>query len=304
LLRSGRDGNHRSEEQTPALKLISRDHQEADMDREFFNSTTSWGAIAAGAVVTCAVTLFVTALCVGGGLAIVSPWSGEGVSASTFGWTAGVGVVCIALIASAIGGYITGRLRHGWDDIHADERYFRDTAHGFVTWAFATILTVSVLAGAGTHLLAAASTGAIPAAGAGAAQAASSNDIYVDRLLRSNTPNQNANPADTRAELSRVLAPIARRGGQISQDDRAYMAQVVAARTGLSQDEAQKRVDQTIAQAKDAADKARKAALAAALWAAIALLAGALAASIAAAEGGKLRNTRWYEVTTVTTSRM
>jgi hypothetical protein len=272
------------------------------MDREFFNSAVSWGAIAAGSVVTCAVTLFVIALAVGGGLALVSPWSGEGVSATTFAWTSGVALVCVALISSGLGGYITGRLRHGWEDIHADERYFRDTAHGLTTWAFATLLTVSVLAGAGTHLLASASTGAIPAAGAGAAQAASSsNDSYVDRLLRSNTPNQNASTADTRAELTRVLAPIGRRGGQVSQEDRAYAAQVVAARTGLSQDEAQKRVDQTIAQAKDAADKARKAALAAAIWAAIALLAGALAAAIAATEGGKMRNTRWYETTTTTT---
>jgi hypothetical protein len=222
----------------------------------------------------------------------------------TFGWSAGVALVCVALIASSLGGYITGRLRHGWDDIHADERYFRDTAHGVVTWAFATLLTVSLLAGAGTHLLAAASTGSIPAAGAGVAQAASSNDVYIDRLLRSNAPNQNANAADTRTELSRVLAPIASRGGQVSQDDRTYAAQVVAARTGLSQDEAQKRVDQIITQAKDAADKARKAALAAALWSAIALLAGALGAAIAAAEGGKMRNSRWYETTTITAKRI
>jgi hypothetical protein len=271
------------------------------MDREFFNSTVSWGAIAAGSVVTCAVTLFATALVVGGGLSMVSPWSGEGVSATTFAWSAGVALVCVALIASSLGGYITGRLRHAWDDVHIDERYFRDTAHGLVAWAFATVLTATILAGAGTHLLAAASTGAIPAAGAGAAQAASSNDLYVDRLLRSNAPNQNANAADTRAELARVLAPIATRGGQVSQDDRAYAAQVVAARTGLSPDEAQKRVDQVITQAKEAADKARKAALAASLWAAIALLVGALGAAIAAAEGGKMRNTRWYERTTVTT---
>ena len=273
------------------------------MDREFLNSTVSWGAIAAGAVVACATTLFITALAIGGGLALVSPWSGEGVSATTFGWTTGVALVCVALVSSALGGFITGRLRHGWDDIHADERYFRDTAHGLVTWAFATVLTVSLLAGAGTRLLAAASTGAIPAAGAGAAQAASSNDMYLDRLLRSNTPNQNANAADTRAELSRVLAPLSRRGGQVAADDRAYAAQVVASRTGLSPDEAQKRVDQVVTQAKDAADKARKAALAAALWSAIALLAGALAASFAAAEGGAMRNTRWYETAPVKTAR-
>jgi hypothetical protein len=268
------------------------------MDRDFFNSTVSWGAIAAGSVVACAVTLLLTAFGVGGGLALVSPWYGEGVSATTIGWTAGVGLVCLAIIASALGGYITGRLRHGWDDIHVDERYFRDTAHGFVTWAFATILTAGVLSAAGTHILAGASAGSIPAAGAGAAQAASSpNDIYVDRLMRSTNPNQNANPADTRAELTRLMAPIARKGGQISQEDRTYAAQLVASRTGISQDEAQKRVDQTIAQAKDAADKARKTAMVLALWTAASLLAGALAGALTAAEGGKLRNARWYDTT-------
>jgi hypothetical protein len=267
------------------------------MDRDFFNSSVSWGAIAAGAVVACAVTLLCSAFGVGGGLALVSPWYGEGVSATTIGWTAGLALICLAVIASALGGYITGRLRHGWDDIHIDERYFRDTAHGFVTWAFATILTAGVLSAAGTHLLAGASAGSIPAAGAGPAQAATSGDVYVDRLLRSTNATLNASPADTRAELTRLMAPIARKGGQISQDDRVYAAQLVATRTGIPPQEAQKRVDQTIAQAKDAADKARRAAMVLALWTAASLLAGALAAAVAAAEGGKIRNTRWYETT-------
>jgi hypothetical protein len=88
------------------------------------------------------------------------------------------------MIASTFGGYITGRLRHAWEDVNIHER-FRDTAHGFVTWAFATVLTATVLAGAGSHLLAAAWAVAIPAAGVGAAQAANScGDVYVDRLLR------------------------------------------------------------------------------------------------------------------------
>jgi hypothetical protein len=265
------------------------------MDRDFFNSTVSWGAIAAGSVVACAVTLLLSAFGIGGGLALVSPWYGEGAPTTAIGWTAGVGLVCLAIIASALGGYITGRLRHGWEDVHADERYFRDTAHGFVTWAFATILTAGVLTGAGTHLLAGASAGSIPAASAGAAQAASSGDVYVDRLMRSTSPAQNVNPAETRAELSRLMAPISRKGGLISQDDRAYAAQLIASRTGISPQEAKQRVDQAIAQAKEAADKARKAAMVLALWIAASLLAGALAGAIAAAEGGKLRNTRWYE---------
>jgi hypothetical protein len=273
------------------------------MDRNDFNSTVSWGAILAGSFTAAAVTLIVVAFGVGAGLSVVSPWNGEGISATTASWAAGLFLVAVGMIASTFGGYITGRLRHAWDEVNVHERYFRDTAHGFVAWAFATVLTATVLAGAGTHLLAAASTGAIPAAGAGAAQASNNGgDLYVDRLLRAgpqtNGPTTTApsnDQAATRAELLRIIGPATRKGGDVSAEDRAYAARLIAARTGLSQPEAEQRVNQTITQAKDAADQARRAAAKFSLWVAISLLAGAFAASLAAAEGGKLRNARWYE---------
>jgi len=276
------------------------------MDRDAFNSTGSWGAILAGGFTAAAVSLIVVAFGIGAGLSVVSPWQGEGISATTASWSAGVFLVVIAMIASTFGGYITGRLRPGWDDVNAHERFFRDTAHGFVAWAFATVLTATVLAGAGTHLLAAASAGAIPAAGAGAAQAAgnttgNSGDIYVDRLLRAGPQTDGrttcpaADQAATRTELLRIMAPATRKGGEVSPDDRAYAARVIAARTGLSQAEAEQRVNQTITQAKETADQARRAAAKFSLWIAISLLAGAFSGSLAAAEGGKLRNERWYE---------
>ena len=144
------------------------------------------------------------------GLSVVSPWNGEGISATTASWSAGLFLVAVAMIASTFGGYITGRLRHSWEDVHIHERFFRDTAHGFVAWAFATVLTATLLAG--SHLLAAASAGAIPAAGAGAVQAANSGgDIYVDRLLRvgpqtdGRTTSPPADPAAARAELLRII---------------------------------------------------------------------------------------------------
>jgi hypothetical protein len=274
------------------------------MDREFFNSTVSWGAIAAGSIVAVGVTLLFMAFGIGGGLAIVSPWQNEGVSATTFSWLSGIALVCLAMIASAFGGYVTGLLRHGWDAITEDERYFRDTVHGFVTWAFATVLTVFVIGAAGTHILAGASAGSIPAAGAGAAQEASNGgDIYVDRLLRTNRQGTQAgNLADTRGELLRIITPGTVRGGQVADADRAYAAQIVAARTGLSPEDARRRVDETIAQAKEAADKARKAAMKLALWSAVAMLAGALVAALSAAEGGKIRN-RYLVPVAVTVGR-
>ena len=274
------------------------------MDREFFNSTVSWGAIAAGSIVACGVTLLAMAFGIGGGLAIVSPWQNEGVSSTTASWLAGLGLVCLAVIASAFGGYVTGLLRHGWDAITEDERYFRDTVHGFVTWAFATVLTVFVIGAAGTHILAGASAGSIPAAGAGAAQAASEGDVYVDRLLRpTRQATQTGNLADTRSELLRIITPGMARGGQVADADRAYAAQVVAARTGLSPEDARRRVDETIAAAKDAADKARRAAMKLALWSAVAMLFGALVASLAAAEGGKIRNRYLVPVTVTVVGR-
>jgi hypothetical protein len=280
------------------------------MDRYDFNSTVSWGAILAGGFTAAAVTLIVVAFGVGAGLSVVSPWSGEGISATTASWAAGLFLVVVAMIASTFGGYITGRLRPGWDDVNVHERFFRDTAHGFVAWAFATILTVTVLAGAGTHLLAAASAGAIPAAGAGAGQAASNGgDIYVDRLLRvgPQTSGQtgaapSSDQAATRAELLRTIGPATLKGGEASADDRSYAARLIAARTGISQSEAELRVNQTIAQAKEAADRARRAAAKFSLWIAVSLLAGAFSASLAAAEGGKLRNARWYEEGVATTT--
>ena len=279
------------------------------MDRYDFNSTVSWGAILAGGFTAAAVTLIVVAFGVGAGLSVVSPWSGEGISATTASWAAGLFLVVVAMIASTFGGYITGRLRPGWDDVNVHERFFRDTAHGFVAWAFATVLTVTVLAGAGTHLLAAASAGAIPAAGAGAAQAANSGgDIYVDRLLRvgpqtdGRTNGPSADQAATRAELLRIIGPATLKGGEASADDRSYAARLIAAHTGISQSEAEQRVNQTIAQAKEAADRARRAGAKFSLWIAVSLLAGAFSASLAAAEGGKLRNERWYEEGAATTT--
>jgi len=284
------------------------------MNQTLGHHDVCWGAVIAGAIVACASTLLLTAFAVGGGLTVISPWEGEGLSATTISVVAGIGLVAMAIIASALGGYITGRMRHAWEDIHEHERYFRDTGHGLVTWALATLLTATVLAGAATHIAAGASAGSIPAAGAGAAAASSSmGDRYVDILLRgtpnpstpqqlgtnATAPNSGGNANDSREEVSRLIAPAMRRTGEVSAADRTYLAQVVSARTGLPQDQAQQRVDQTITQAKQAADQARKAAAKAAMWLAASLLAGAFAAMLGAIEGGKLRNSRWYETTTV-----
>jgi hypothetical protein len=269
-------------------------------------SAVSWGAILAGGVAAAAVTLVLLAFGIGVGFSVVSPWTDQGVSSTTFSVGAGVYLIVVAMLGSTVGGYLAGRLRVRWAGVHHDEVYFRDTAHGLLSWAIATVLSATVLGGAITHILAGASAGAIPA---GAAAAANSNagpaDIYVDRLLRSDgsaaagaavAPQTNGGGAfATRAELTRLLVPGLKKGADISAADRAYAARVVSVRTGLSQADAEKRVNDTIAQAKKAADDARKATAKLSLWLAASMLAGALASILAATEGGLLRDSPWYE---------
>src|SRR6202051_3889956 len=92
----------------------------------------SWAAVAAGATVSCALTLVLIAFGTGLGLSVVSPWAGSGISATTFKIGTGLYLIVIAMLSSSIGGYIAGRLRTRWIGVHSDEVYFRDTAHGFV----------------------------------------------------------------------------------------------------------------------------------------------------------------------------
>ena len=258
--------------------------------------TMSWPAVFAGGVAASAVALLLIVFGVGVGLSSVSPWADQGVSAGTFKIATGIYLIVVAMISSTIGGFIAGRMRDSWTNAHVDEVYFRDTAHGFMSWAFATLLSVTVLGAAGTHLVSSAITGAVPAAGAAAASS-SPSDATVDALLRATPANaavSATDPARQRAEIGRIMAPVLT-GGELSADDRTYVAQVISARTGLSQAEAEQRVSAAVQKAKVAADDARKAAAKFALWLAASQLAGALAASLAATEGGVLRDSRWYE---------
>ena len=257
-------------------------------------SGVSWGAVAAGAIVSCALTLVVLAFGVGLGLSVVSPWSGSGVSATTFKIGTGLYLIVIAMLSSSIGGYIAGRLRSRWLDVHSDEVYFRDTAHGFIAWAFATVLGAVLLASPAGSLIGGTASGVTQGA-ASAAQASGPMDGYVDTLLRSDSPGAaNAgNGYDPRAEFTRLFTSSFRNGTDLKPADRQYVSKVVAARTGLSQADADKRVTEVVTQAKSDIDAARKAAAQLAFWLTASLLIGAFCASLAATEGGGLRDGTW-----------
>ncbi|WP_334261698.1 hypothetical protein [Bradyrhizobium sp. 6(2017)] len=120
-------------------------------------------------------------------------------------------------------------------------------------------------------------------------------DGYVDTLLRGDPATQSANssPADARGEVTRLFVQSFRNGGDLKAADREYAAKVVAARTGLSQQDADKRVNDVVTQIKADAEAVRKASASLAFWITASLLLGAFCASLAATEGGGLRDGTW-----------
>jgi hypothetical protein len=264
-------------------------------EEESTASAVSWAAVAAGAVAAAALTLALVAFGAGMGLSAVSPWSNSGVSATTFKVGTGIYLCVAAMLASTIGGYLAGRLRTKWTGLHTDEVVFRDTAHGFLAWAFAAVLSAAVLGAATSAIVGGAASGTVQAAGSAAsASGGDPSGYFVDTLFRSDgpAPQTAADPAAQRAEVGRVLA-TALREGSLNPADRAYVVKLVSARTGLSQADAEKRVDEVVNAAKQALDDARRAAAHLALWLTAAMFIGAFAASLAAIEGGQLRDGVW-----------
>jgi hypothetical protein len=281
-------------------------------------SAVSWAAVFAGALGAVAVSVILLELGLGLGFASTSAWPNSGASLATLGVMGGVWLILAQWISAGVGGYLAGRLRTKWTGLHTDEVFFRDTAHGFLAWALGTVI--------GLLLIAAVSAGAINAtsrvaggAAAGAAQGAAiagtanpgsgfasviNDGYYVDMLYRPAGGNAATNAAtpsprnagDDRAMARRILIRDLP-NGSLTPDDRTYLAQSIAAQSGMSQAEAEQRVDQTVAQiksaedqARQAADKARKAAAFASIATALAMVVGAFIAAVSGALGGKLRD--------------
>ena len=253
----------------------------------------SWAAVAAGAIASLALTLLLLSFGAGMGFAVVSPWGNSGVAATTFQIGTGLYFVVMAMISSALGGYLAGRLRTKWIGVHSAEVLFRDSAHGFLAWALASVLGAVLLASPASSLLGAGLTGAAQAT-TNSVQS-SPMDRYVDALLRPENPSSEVrqSPSDTRAELARLFTASFKDGNDLGTADRAYVAKLVSARTGLNQQDAEKRVNDVAMQVKVDMDKARKAAMQIAIWLTLSLFIGAFSAALAATEGGGLRDGTW-----------
>ncbi len=292
-------------------------------------SAVSWASILAGAAAAASLSLILLILGVGLGLSTVSPWAREGISAATFGVSTILWLTLTQLLASAMGGYLAGRLRTKWLEVHTDEIYFRDTAHGFLAWAIASLATAALLTsvigsivGGGVQAGAAVASGVTNTAALAAGGAASSRNAgtgpmayFVDSLFRRNAVAAPAGtavvsvPADAvsermassdAAEVGRIFTNVTLTQ-PLPPEDVRYVGQLVAVRTGLSQADAERRVTEIYARAqarlreaevaaRNAADTARKASAYGALWLFVSLLIGAFVASLAATFGGRRRD--------------
>jgi hypothetical protein len=249
-------------------------------------SAVSWAAILCGAAIAAAASLLLIALGAGFGLASVSPWAAAGVSATTFTAITAIWFIVTQWVASGLGGYLTGRLRTKWVGVHTHEVFFRDTAHGFATWAVGTLVVAVALSASAGSLAAGALAAAAHATGAGTGSAGETYDLDV--LLRGYPAD--ASQPQLRGEATRILAKDLASKQGLASSDRSYLADQIAAKAGVSRAEAEQRIDAFIANSKAAIDKARKAAAASALFAAISMLIGAFIACVAAALGGQRRD--------------
>jgi hypothetical protein len=266
---------------------------------ESVRSGISFAAIVGGAVAAIAATLILVTLGSALGFATISPWSSS-VAATSVGVGAAIWVVITQWLSSAFGGYFTGRLRTKWALHSSDEVFFRDTAHGFLAWALATVLLFGLamsIAGGAANLAATVGAGAAE----GATEAADPEPLgyFVDTLFRAppasaettQSPASATSPesgTNVRAESGRILARSLTT--ELTPDDRSYLGQQIAAETGLSQPDAEARVDQVVTAAKQQADDARKAAATIAFLTALSLLIGAFVAAAAGALGGRHRD--------------
>jgi hypothetical protein len=270
-------------------------------------SAVSWSAVFAGAVAAAGLSLILLFIGTGLGLSVTSPWAHSGANAGAIAVAAILWLGLTQLAASWLGGYLAGRLRTKWVRLHDHEVTFRDTAHGLITWALATVVTAliassaigSAISGGAQALGTAATTVATAASQASGPVTAAADTLFRGSNDATSTP-QASDPA-LRAEASRLFTDAVQGNGELASADSRYLAQLVAQRTGLTADQAQQRVDATYAEAKakvqkaeatakQAADKARKDSAYTALWFAIALLIGAFTASLSATYGGRARD--------------
>ncbi|WP_321913315.1 hypothetical protein [Paraburkholderia sp. J11-2] len=258
-------------------------------------AAVSWSAILAGAVGMAAFSLILLTLGTGLGLSSLSPWPGSGAHAKTFGVAAIIWICVTQVMSAGLGGYLAGRLRRHWPGIGTDETHFRDTAHGFLAWALATLFSAAILTSAisglareGVNVGAqsaermASGTGALNRGNALAAYSTWPMGYLIDGMLRpaagaaapaatagasgasdTSGADQVFATAQQKQEIARIFLNSQPASGALSPEDSDYVARIVAQKTGLAPADARARVTTTWSRLQEKAQAEESAARAA-----------------------------------------
>lgn len=269
-----------------------RQTSSADIDT---SSYIDWPGVFAGVIIAAALSWLLLTFGSAIGLASVSPYDFNRDTAATLTLAAAAWFALTQIYAVATGGYIAARLRPRHSIVDSNEVTFRDGVSGLAVWALSIVIGLAL---AGMIAAGAVRTTAEVAGSAASATARAVDPAYIsDRLLRPANPGQPAQGQvvddATRAQVGRILAN-ALATGDLPQADKDYLSQLIASRTGVSPEDAQRRLteiyDQAKATALDTAEKARKGAALAGFWMVFIMFIAGLAAWWAGTVGGNHRD--------------
>jgi hypothetical protein len=258
-----------------------------------------WSAAFAGALAAAAIAFVLYSFGSTIGLSLVSPWPNSGLPAKVVAALAVFWAMASQIGSFLAGGYIAGRMRSRWSDAPPHEAEFRDGVHGLLVWALGVVIGAGLLIATANSLLRSSTDlGARVVGGAASAASVDPLGYYADVLLRQRSASPGTPPptppaADSRDEVLRMLQRSVV-SAKVSDADRSYLALLVSQRTGLAPPEAQKRVDETLAEAsrvaRETADTVRRGAVLTGLVTAVSLFIALAAAWWAALQGGSHRD--------------
>ncbi|KZD20400.1 hypothetical protein [Tardiphaga robiniae] len=246
----------------------------------------SWTPVILGALIATALSSILLAFGVTIGLGVSSTaptWR----DASAALWIlSGLYLILQAALSFGVGGYIAGRTNVGLAALDTAEIEQRDGLHGLAAWALAVVLGVALAAFIGSATL------TRPNSNSSSARTSAAEPLLsyeIDRLFRPLRRAANVDLLQERAEAGRILLTSSSHSG-MSSEDRSYLAQLVAANTGLAGAEAEKRVDAAIATSQASIAKSRRSSVILAFSVAAAILLGAVIAVTAGSVGGSHRD--------------
>jgi len=253
-----------------------------------------WSPIVLGALAATALSsvLLGFGATIGLGISSTAPTWRDASAALTI--LSGLYLILQAIISFGLGGYIAGRLRVAGGtvaratvaDTVVEQTEQADGVHGLGAWALAVVMgaLLATLIGAATV------SRTSPSSSASQATAAEPLLSYeLDRLFRAARRAPNVDLSAERAEAGRILLTTSSHSG-VSSDDRTYLIQQVGALTGLSPADSERRVDNTLGNARTAIQRSRRSTIIVAFSIAAAVLLGAVAAWAAASAGGRHRD--------------